>query len=226
MTLPPAARLQSYNRRTMLTLAVSKGKIFDAALPVLQRIGIDISREDLDSRRLIMESGGLRIVSVRGPDVVTYVGYGAIDAGIVGNDLIEELDPDDISVLADLGISRCRLIVAAPGDMDYAEALRSNMRLGVATKYPRLARRHFAGKDVQVGIVKLYGSMEIAPATGLADVIVDLTDTGRTLRENGLVEQETVMDVSSRLVCNTGSLKKHRTEILRLRERLMEAAGA
>lgn len=208
----------------MLTLAVSKGKIFDATLPVLEKAGVRLTAEDLESRRLVTDTGDLRLIVLRGLDVTTYVRHGAVEAGIVGNDLLEEDDPDDVCVLCDLGISACRLVVAAEEGFDHEAALKGGARLSVATKYPRLAREHFAHKGVHVTIVKLHGSMEIAPATGLAPLIVDLTDTGRTLRENGLVEVETVMEVSSRLVCNTVALREGRAALRGLRDRLMEAA--
>lgn len=208
----------------MLTLGVSKGKILGATLPVLERAGIRPAAEDLESRRLITEAGDLRLVVLRGPDVATYVRHGAVDAGIVGNDLLEENDPDDVCVLCDLGISKCRLVVAAAAGFDYAAALAGGARLSVATKYPRLAREHFALKGIHVTVVKLHGSMEIAPATGLATLIVDLTDTGRTLRENGLVEVESIMEVSSRLVCNMVALREDRGAFRALRDRLARAA--
>jgi len=207
----------------MLTLAISKGKICEAALPLLRAAGHAPSAADLESRRLICDAGGLRLVTLRGADVATYVASGAVDAGIVGNDFIEEQQPEDVCVLADLGISACRLVAAAPKSLDYAGALREGRRLGVATKYPRLAREHFVAKGVQVAIIKLAGSMEIAPATGLAELIVDLTDTGRTLRENGLEIKEPVMDVSARLVCGTGAIRRLKPELRRLRAGLLGA---
>ena len=207
----------------MLTLAVAKGKVFDAALPLLRRAGAAPAAADLDTRRLIVDARGLRLIILRGADVATYVSSGAVDAGIVGNDFIEEQDMDDLCVLADLGISSCRLVAAAPRKFDYERAVHENARLSVATKYPRLAREHFLGRGVQIAVVKLHGSMEIAPVTGLADAIVDLADTGRTLRENGLEIKESVMNVSARLVCNIGSLKRLRPQLRSVRKSLLEA---
>lgn len=193
----------------MITLALSKGRIFDETLPLLAAAGIAVDPAIIESRKLILPTGdpGLRLIIVRASDVPTYVQYGAADIGVAGRDVLLEHGGEGLYQPIDLGIARCRLSVAAPAGFDYARAVRRGSRLRVASKYVGCARQHFAAKGVHVDLVKLYGSMELAPLVGLADAIVDLVSTGSTLRANNLVEVEKIMDISSRLIVNQASLK-------------------
>lgn len=187
-----------------LTIAISKGRILDEALPLLAQADI-IPREDPNaSRRLILDTAkpDVRLIIIRAADVPTYVEYGAADLGIAGKDVLLEYDGDDLYEPLDLGIARCRMMLAGP-----AKAPPAGGRPRIATKYVRTAREYFAGKGLQVEIIKLYGSMELAPVLGLADQIVDLVDTGNTLKANGLVPLETICEISSRLVVNKASMK-------------------
>jgi len=210
----------------MITLALAKGRIFEEALPLLAAAGIR-PREDPDrSRKLILETDrkGLRLLLVRAADVPTYVQYGAADLGVAGRDLLAEHGGQGLYQPLDLGIARCRMVVAVPEGFDYAAAVRQGARLRVATKYIGTAREHFAAKGVHVDLIKLYGSMELAPLTGLADAIVDLVDTGNTLAANRLVPVEDIMPVSSRLIVNPASLKLKRAELAPLIDELAKAS--
>lgn len=212
----------------MITLALSKGRILDDTLPLLERIGISVDPAVLDSRRLILPTAdpGLRLIIVRASDVPTYVRYGAADLGVAGKDVLLEHGGDGLYQPIDLGIGRCRMCVAAKRGFDYAAAVRRGARLRVATKYVSVAREHFAAKGVHVDPIKLYGSMELAPLVGLADAIVDLVSTGSTLKANDLVEVEEIMPISARLVVNQASLKTRHAELAPLLERLARAVGA
>ena len=205
----------------MITLALSKGRIFDETLPLLAAAGIEVSEDPEKSRKLIIGTNrpDVRVVLVRASDVPTYVQHGGADLGVAGLDVLLEhaRGPEGGATGAaglyrplDLRIARCRMSVAVRSDFDYAAAVRQGSRLRVATKYTQLAREHFAAKGVHVDLIKLYGSMELAPLTGLADAIVDLVSTGSTLKANHLVEVERIMDISSRLVVNPASLKLKR----------------
>jgi ATP phosphoribosyltransferase len=210
----------------MITLALAKGRIFEETLPLLAAAGIR-PREDPDrSRKLILETDrkGLRLLLVRAADVPTYVQYGAADLGVAGRDLLAEHGGQGLYQPLDLGIARCRMVVAVPEGFDYAAAVRQGARLRVATKYIGTAREHFAAKGVHVDLIKLYGSMELAPLTGLADAIVDLVDTGSTLAANRLVPVEDIMPVSSRLIVNPASLKLKRAELAPLIDELAKAS--
>ncbi len=212
----------------MITFALSKGRIFDEAAPLLARAGI-VSAEDPErSRRLIIATSdpGVRIVVVRASDVPTYVQYGAAELGVAGRDVLLEHGGDGLYVPLDLGIGRCRLCVAAPRAFDYAAAVRRGARLRVATKYTECAREHFAAKGVHVDLIKLYGSMELAPLAGLADAIVDLVSSGNTLRANDLVEVEEIVPITSRLIVNQAALKTRRAALAPLIERLEAAVTA
>jgi ATP phosphoribosyltransferase len=211
----------------MLTLALSKGRIFDDTLPLLQRAGITLPEDPNSTRKLILPTSrdDLRIVLVRASDVPTYVQYGGADLGVAGRDVLLEHGSQGLYQPLDLGIARCRLSVAAPADFDYAQRVRQGARLRVATKYVKCAREHFAAKGVHVDLIKLYGSMELAPLTGLADAIVDLVSTGSTLRANGLVELETLMPISARLIVNQAALKLERMRIKPLIDALRQAAA-
>ena len=193
----------------MITLALSKGRIFDETLPLLAAAGIAVTEDPETSRKLILATNqaGVRVVLVRATDVPTYVEYGGADVGVTGLDVLIEHGGAGLYQPLDLRIAQCHMAVAAPEGFDYASAVRQGSRITVATKYPAIARRFFADKGVHVDLVKLYGSMELAPLTGLADAIVDLVSTGKTLAANRLVEVEPIMDISSRLVVNQAALK-------------------
>jgi ATP phosphoribosyltransferase len=197
----------------MITLALSKGRIFDETLPLLRAAGIEVLEDPETSRKLILATNkpDLRVVLVRATDVPTYVEYGGADLGITGRDTLIEHGGQGLYQPLDLDIARCRISVAVRKDFDYASAVRQGSRLRVATKYVAIARDFFATKGVHVDLIKLYGSMELAPLTGLADAIVDLVSTGNTLKANDLVEVETIMDISSRLVVNQAALKLKRS---------------
>ncbi len=213
----------------MITLALSKGRIFDESRPLLAAAGIAPLEDPESSRKLIIatQDPTLRLVVVRASDVPTYVQYGAAELGVAGKDVLLEHSAHwgdrGLYQPVDLGIARCRLCVAVPAGFDYASAVRRGARLRVATKYVQTAREHFAAKGVHVDLIKLYGSMELAPLAGLADVIVDLVSSGSTLRANNLVEVEQVAAISSRLIVNQSALKTRRAEIAPLIERI-EAA--
>jgi ATP phosphoribosyltransferase len=196
-----------------ITLALSKGRIFDETLPLLQAAGIEVLEDPEKSRKLIIATSraNVRVIIVRATDVPTYVQYGGADLGVTGLDTLIEHSASwggtGLYQPLDLQIARCRVSVAVRADFDYASAVRQGSRLKVATKYVSIARDFFAAKGVHVDLIKLYGSMELAPLTGLADAIVDLVSTGNTLKANQLVEVERIMDISSRLVVNQAALK-------------------
>jgi ATP phosphoribosyltransferase len=206
----------------MITLALSKGRIFDDSLPLLRAAGIEVHDDPEASRKLILPTSrpDVRVVLVRASDVPTYVQYGGADLGVAGLDTLLEhgKGPDGGGGVGlyrplDLAIARCRMSVAVREDFDYDSAVRHGSRIRVATKYTQTAREFFAGKGVHVDLIKLYGSMELAPLTGLADAIVDLVSSGHTLRANALVEVERIADISARLVVNPASLKLKREPI-------------
>ena len=222
----------------MITLALSKGRIFEDSLPLLRAAGIEVLEDPERSRKLIIGTNrpDLQVVLVRATDVPTYVQHGGADLGVAGFDILLEhgggYDAAGGAVSLyrplDLKIARCRMSVAVRHDFDYDSAVRQGSRLRVATKYTHIARQHFAAKGVHVDLIKLYGSMELAPLTGLADAIVDLVSTGSTLKANQLVEVEKIMDISSRLVVNPAALKLKREPLRALIdafERAVEAAG-
>jgi ATP phosphoribosyltransferase len=197
---------------TGITLALSKGRIFEETLPLLAAAGVVPSDDPDKSRKLIIGTNrpDVRIVIVRATDAPTYVQYGAADLGIAGKDVLLEHGGAGLYQPLDLRIARCRMSVAVPAGFDYAAAVKSGARLRVATKYIQTAREHFAAKGVHVDLIKLYGSMELAPLVGLADAIVDLVSTGGTLKANNLVEVEDIMPISSRLIVNQAAMKmKH-----------------
>ena len=199
----------------MITLALSKGRIFDETLPLLKAAGIEVLEDPETSRKLILTTNQahVRVVLVRATDVPTYVEYGGADLGVTGKDTLIEHGGLGLYQPLDLNIAKCRMSVAVRADFDYASAVRSGSRLRVATKYTSIAREFFAQKGVHVDLIKLYGSMELAPLTGLADAIVDLVSTGSTLKANHLIEVERIMDISSRLVVNQAALKLKHKEI-------------
>ncbi len=202
----------------MITLALSKGRIFEETLPLLKAAGIEVLDNPETSRKLILatNSPDVQVVLVRASDVPTYVQYGGADLGVAGRDVLIEHGLDGMYQPLDLNIARCRMSVAVRDDFDYAAAIKQGSRIRVATKYTQIARQHFADKGVHVDLIKLYGSMELAPLTGLADAIVDLVSTGNTLKANHLVEVEKVMEISSRLVVNQAALKLKREPLRRM----------
>jgi ATP phosphoribosyltransferase len=210
----------------VLTLALSKGRIFDDTLPLLKRAGIEVHDDSEASRKLILSTSraDVRVVLVRASDVPTYVQYGGADLGVAGKDILMESSTDGLLQPVDLRIARCRMSVATRADFDYATAVKQGSRIRVATKYTATARQFFADKGVHVDLIKLYGSMELAPLTGLADAIVDLVSSGSTLKANGLVEVEKIVDISSRLVVNQAALKLKRELVWPLVQALERAA--
>jgi ATP phosphoribosyltransferase len=201
--------------RHVITLALSKGRIFDETLPLLKAAGIEVSEDPEKSRKLIIGTNraDVRVVLVRASDVPTYVQYGGADLGVTGKDTLIEHGGLGLYQPLDLKIAQCRMSVATRADFDYANAVKQGSRIRVATKYTLTARQHFADKGVHVDVIKLYGSMELAPLTGLADAIVDLVSSGNTLKANHLVEVEEIMKISARLVVNQAALKLKREPI-------------
>ena len=212
----------------MITLALSKGRIFDETLPLLKAAGIEVLEDPETSRKLILPTNqqGVRVVLVRATDVPTYVEYGGADLGVTGKDTLIEHGGQGLYQPLDLQIAKCRMSVAVRADFDYASAVKSGSRLKVATKYTSIAREFFAQKGVHVDLIKLYGSMELAPLTGLADAIVDLVSTGSTLKANHLIEVERIMDISSRLVVNQASLKLKQEPIRAIIDAFASAVAA
>ena len=194
----------------MLTLAVSRGRIWQETLPLLRAMGFAPNEDAMRSRQLIIPTAAVavRLVQVRAQDAPVFVAQGAAQAGIAGRDVLAERRMGEIICPLDLRVGRCRMAVAAPPDFDATAPDRQNRPLAVATKYPNLTRAHFAAAGTQVNIIKLHGAMELAPLVGLADAVVDLVDSGRTLRENGLVEREKIMDVSALLVLNRTAARR------------------
>ena len=210
----------------MITLALSKGRIYDETLPLLSAAGIRPLEDPESSRKLILRTSerDLRLLIVRASDVPTYVQYGAAELGIAGKDVLLEHGGEGLYQPLDLGIASCRMVVAVPEDFDYAEAVRQGARLRVATKYTNTAREHFSAKGVHVDLIKLYGSMELAPLVGLADAIVDLISSGSTLRANHLRAVEEIRPISARLIVNQAALKLERDAIQPLLNKLSKAA--
>jgi ATP phosphoribosyltransferase len=202
-----------------LTVALSKGKLLSGSEALFARAGLPFPNGD--SRRLVVEAGELRFLFVKDMDVPTYVEYGVADCGVAGRDVLLEAEADVLEPL-DLGFGRCRVVVASPAGRAFAPDSTATTR--VASKYPRLAAAHFRGRGLGVEVVRLAGSVEIAPGLGLADCIVDVVETGRTLRENGLAEVETVAESSARLVLNRASFHARRAELAALVARLEEAS--
>jgi ATP phosphoribosyltransferase len=209
-----------------ISIALSKGRIFEETAPLLARAGIRPKEDPERSRRLVIgtQRPDVRLIVVRASDTPTYVQYGGADLGIAGRDVLAEHGGGGLYQPVDLGIAACRMMVAVRKGFDYDAAVRQGARLRVATKYVNTTREHFAAKGVHVDLIRLYGSMELAPLTGLADAIVDLVSTGRTLRENDLVEVEEIMPVSARLIVNQAALKTKRSALQPLIDKFAEAA--
>jgi len=210
-----------------ISIALSKGRIFDETAPLLARVGIRPKADPDSSRKLVIATNRreLRLIVVRASDTPTYVQHGGADLGIAGRDVLVEHGGDGLYQPVDLGIARCRMVVAVRKGFDYAGAVSQGARLRVATKYVNTTREHFAAKGVHVDLIRLYGSMELAPLTGLADAIVDLVATGRTLRENGLVAVEEILPVSARLIVNQAALKTKRGALQPLIDAFAAAAA-
>ncbi len=210
-----------------IVIALSKGRILEETAPMLARIGVSPS-EDLEATRKLVigtQRKDVRLIVVRASDTPTYVQRGAADLGIAGMDVLAEHGGAGLYQPLDLGIARCRMVVAARRGFDYQAAVRQGARLRVATKYVQATREHFSAKGVHVDLIRLYGSMELAPIVGLADVIVDLVATGQTLRENDLVAVEDIMPVSARLIVNQASLKMKRALLQPMIEAFAVQAG-
>lgn len=208
-----------------VTIALSKGRILEEGLPLLGRAGI-VPREDpMSSRKLILETNerGINLVMIRAADVPTYVRYGAADLGLAGKDVLMEYGDNGLYELLDLKIARCRLMVAEPAGLAARDDPKTWTRLRIASKYVNITQRHFAAKGIQTDIIRLYGSMELAPLVGLSDRIVDLVSTGRTLKANGLVEVEHIADISAWLVANKAALKIKHKAMKAVIERLANA---
>ena len=212
----------------MITFALPKGRIFDEIVPLLSAAGIEVSEDPEKTRKLIVGTSrpDVRLVLVRASDVPTYVQYGGADIGVVGKDTLIEHGGTGLYQPLDLQIAKCRMSVAVRADFDYAGAVKQGSRIRVATKFTQIARDHFANKGVHVDLIKLYGSMELAPLTGLADAIVDLVSSGNTLRANHLVEVEEIMQISSRLIVNQAALKLKREPIRSIIDAFEAAVGA
>jgi len=210
-----------------LNLALSKGRILEEILPLLARAGIEPVENPLTSRKLVIDTNdaGLKLVVIRAADVPTYVEFGAADLGVAGRDVLMEYDGNSLYELMDLKIARCRLSVAEPANLAASDDPRNWTRVRVATKYPNVTRKHFAAKGIQTDIIKLYGSMELAPLVGLSDRIVDLVSSGNTLKANGLVEVEHIADISAQLVANRASMKMKRESMQRIVARLAQVVG-
>ena len=211
---------------SQVTIALSRGRIFEETLPLLEAAGV-VPRDDPEtSRQLIIGTSraDVRLIIVRASDTPTYVQYGAADMGIAGKDVLQEHHGDGLYQPLDLGIAACRMMVAVPRDFDYAGAVKRGARLRVATKYLQTAREHFAAKGVHVDLIKLYGSMELAPLVGLADAIVDLVSSGQTLKANKLRAVEEIMPISARLIVNQAALKLKRAAVQPLIDAFAAAA--
>lgn len=212
----------------MITIALSKGRIFEETLPLLAAAGLRPLEDPDKSRKLIIGTnrGDVRLLIVRASDTPTYVQHGAADLGIAGRDVLIEHGVAGLYQPLDLRIARCRMMVAVARGFDYSGAIRQGARLRVATKYVRTAREHFAAKGMHVDLIKLYGSMELAPLVGLADAIVDLVSTGGTLKANNLEAVEEIMPVSSRLIVNQAALKLKRELLQPLLDSFSSAVSA
>lgn len=201
-----------------ITIALSKGRIFDETLPLLAAAGIIPTENPEQSRKLIIPTNidKIQVIIVRATDVPTYVQYGAADLGVAGKDVLIEHGGNGLFAPLDLNIAKCKMMVAVPKGFDYQNAVYQGARLKVATKYVKTAREHFAKKGVHIDLIKLYGSMELAPLTNLADAIVDLVSSGNTLKANNLVEVESIMPISSRLIVNQAALKTKYKELQKI----------
>jgi len=199
----------------MITIALSKGRIFTETMPILNQLDIFCKEDPETSRKLVFETNkkNIRLIIVRASDVPTYVEWGGADMGIAGRDVLDEFQGEGLFQPIDLGIGKCQLMVAAKKVFDYEACIKQKRRLRVATKYPQAAREFFANKGIHIDLIKLYGSMELAPIVGMSDVIVDLVSSGKTLEANNLIALEKISDISSRLIINQASLKIKRAQL-------------
>ena len=199
----------------MITIALSKGRIFTETMPILNQLDIFCKEDPETSRKLVFETNkkNIRLIIVRASDVPTYVEWGGADIGIAGRDVLDEFQGEGLFQPIDLGIGKCQLMVAAKKVFDYEACIKQKRRLRVATKYPQAAREFFANKGIHIDVIKLYGSMELAPIVGMSDVIVDLVSSGKTLEANNLIALEKISDISSRLIINQASLKIKRAQL-------------
>ena len=194
----------------MLTIALSKGRILDQTLPLLEKAGLSVSKKELESRKLILDTNldGVKVIVIRASDVPVFVQHGAADLGIAGKDVLLEHGADGVFELLDLGISKCRLMVASKENQNLNKST-----LKVATKYVKSAKEYFFSKGQQVEVIKLSGAMELAPIVGLSDCIVDLVDTGNTLKANNLVPLDLIHNISSRLIVNSAAFNTKHSQI-------------
>ncbi|MBT3826635.1 MAG: ATP phosphoribosyltransferase [Nitrosomonadales bacterium] len=208
----------------MITIALSKGRIFTETMPMLNKLGIFCEENPETSRKLVFETNkkNLQLIIVRASDVPTYVEWGGADIGIAGKDVMDEFQGKGLFQPLDLGIGKCQLMVAGRKEFDYEAFIKQKIRLRVATKYPQAARKFFSEKGVHIDVIKLYGSMELAPIVGMSDVIVDLVSSGKTLEANNLIAYEKISDVSSRLIINQAALKIKRKQLKPLIENFSE----
>jgi len=199
----------------MITIALSKGRIFTETMPILNKLGVSCEEDPETSRKLVFKTNkkDLQLIIVRASDVPTYVEWGGADIGIAGKDVLDEFQGKGLFQPLDLRIGKCQLMVAAQREFNYEGAIKQKIRLRVATKYPQAARKFFSDKGIHIDVIKLYGSMELAPIVGMSDVIVDLVSSGKTLEANNLIAYEKISDVSSRLIINQASLKTKRNKL-------------
>lgn len=199
----------------MITIALSKGRIFTETMPILNQLDIFCKEDPETSRKLVFETNkkNIRLIIVRASDVPTYVEWGGADMGIAGRDVLDEFQGEGLFQPIDLSIGKCQLMVAAKKVFDYEACIKQKRRLRVATKYPQAAREFFANKGIHIDVIKLYGSMELAPIVGMSDVIVDLVSSGKTLEANNLIPLEKISDISSRLIVNQAALKIKRVQL-------------
>ncbi|MDG1506927.1 MAG: ATP phosphoribosyltransferase [Luminiphilus sp.] len=207
-----------------LTIALTKGRILKETLPLFAEAGIEPLESIDNSRKLIFETTvpGVSFVLLRGSDVPTYVRHGAADVGVVGKDLLMEFGDEGVYEVLDLGIARCRLMTAGSGH----ERRPASAKMRVATKFVNVARAHYSARGIQANIIKLYGAMELAPIMNLADEIVDIVDTGNTLKANGMRPLEHIADVSSRLIVNKASMRTRNPIIASLIEQISTAVAS
>ncbi len=210
-----------------INIALSKGRVLEETLPLLARAGITPTEDPNKSRKLIFDTNNpdIKLIIIRASDVPTYVQFGAADLGVSGKDVLMEYDGEGIYELLDLNIARCRLMVAEPEQLAKKDDPEKWTRLRIATKYVNITKKHFAAKGIQTDIIKLYGSMELAPLVGLADRIVDLVSTGATMKANKLVEVEHIADISSWLVANKASMKMKHEAVKALVDKLKAAVS-
>ena len=210
----------------MITIALSKGRIFTETMPILNKLGISCEEDPEVSRKLVFRTNkkDLQLIIVRASDVPTYVEWGGADMGIAGKDVLDEFKGKGLFQPLDLGIGKCQLMVAAREEFDYEGSIKQKKRLRVATKYPQASREFFSNKGVHIDVIKLYGSMELAPIVGMSDVIVDLVSSGKTLEANNLKAFEKISDISSRLIINQAALKIKREHLKPLIENFSKVA--